>query len=97
MKKVSVVLIAILFFVVATTASVYAETVLASKHANITEQESIENLIHRLVKEAIEEAKKKPCVLKAFEAGKEGFEVGVRVTLENGGVTVEIVTEESCD
>lgn len=97
MKNVLAVFIAILLFVGIAVAPAYAkETILASKSGNISEQESVTDLVQRLMQEAIEEGRKGPCVLKALE---EGWHVNViaRVGVGNGKVTIALVTEDNCD
>lgn len=98
MKKTLAVFIITLFFVGIATLPAYAkETVLASKQGNVTKQENLPDLVHRLTKEAVEAAKKHPCVQKAFDAGRKDFNAVVRESLADGVVMVTIFTEENCD
>lgn len=94
MKRAFVIFIAILFFIVATIVPVYAQEIpLATRRGNVTKQEDLSNLINRLTREALEEAKKDPCMLKALKAS----EAGIRVMFEDDGATVVIIAKQGCD
>lgn len=96
-KKAIVVFIAILLFVGIAVVPAYAEEkILASRSGNISEQESVTDLVQRLMQEVIEEGKKYPCVLKALEEGRR-VNVIARVGIGNGKVTIALVTEDDCD